>query len=189
MRQALARKERNVDIVDHIVKVIKSKSKKCIEKSDPIDENEVKRRFSMLTKPFIADCLNKNIEILQNLKITVANSMLVAKTIRTMETLVFIIPEIGLTRCPFVQAKLAKIIAQVVNEIKRQRVRGLKSHSSQYRQTPTTPKKTHVTVTSTQQIIGESHYTEFIGELSELDKPGMSAQSKQDYKSNPQEFV
>lgn len=169
MRQQILRKGQNTDIVDKIVENIEKLSDKYLKRVDPAIFDEVSRRFSMLTRPFVVNCFEKVNRVFQSLKIQVPSALVAARTIRSMEVQVLIIPRIGNSKCEFVRAKVAGIISNIMLEIGEQRVSHIRYSISRYsnieEKLAAFSYGRHVVLDESEEIIGQSPYNEFIGVL------------------------
>lgn len=174
MRKEIVKKEQNLDIVDRFMKNIEFFLAKYTKSIDPENVEEISRRFSVLSRPFVTNCLDKMNTMLQNLKVSVSSAELVSKTGRVMEILAIVIPEIGASKCVVVRARIAELIAQTTEAIIRERLIFIKSI---YRKRndqegvvgsereSINVRKSRVIVGELSNIIGESSYDEFVGEL------------------------
>lgn len=174
MRKEIVKKEQNLDIVDRFMKNIEFFLAKYTKSIDLANMEEISRRFSVLSRPFVTNCLDKMNTMLQNLKVSVSSAELVAKTGRVMEILAIVIPEIGTSKCVVVRARIAELIAQTTEAIIRERLIFIKSI---YRKRndqdgvigsereSINVRKSRVIVGELSNIIGESSYDEFVGEL------------------------
>lgn len=115
-------------IVEIIVNRVQTMQKKYLKTVDSSQLEEVSRRLSMLTRPFVAENLEKISQILYNLKINVSNSTLVHTTLSLMQATVILIPDIGPTKCVLVRERTAEFISRAINYIRNNRVRRLKSN-------------------------------------------------------------
>lgn len=132
-RRLTLRREKEIDksmekIVEIIVNRVQNMPKKYWETVDSSQVEEVSRRLSMLTRPFVAESLEKMTQILRNLKINVSNATLVHTTLSLMQSTVILIPDIGPTKCALVRKRTAEFVSQAINYIKNGRVKGLKSN-------------------------------------------------------------
>lgn len=177
LRREIARKARCNVIAEKVTKQAKILSGKYLKLVDQKDFEEISRRFSMLTEPFITECLKKVTSVLQDLKIPVSSATLVQTLLATMTQLVVIIPQIGPTKCVLVRERVAGFISQIITQIKNDRLKHIRNNwikrkracecdvSTADEKDSTSGK--HVSVDDYAQIIGESSFSfdEFIGHL------------------------
>lgn len=150
-------------------------SKKYLKTVEQENFEEISRRFSMLTEPFIAECFKKMNDVLHNLKITVSSATLVEKLLSLMAQLVVIIPEIGPTKCILVRERVATLISHIIVQIKNDRLKNIRDHwikKNRHVEIDTTTDEKHsinkhVSVDDYVHTIGESSFSfdEFIGDL------------------------
>lgn len=116
-QKSILKKEQNEDIVEKIIKNIELLWDGYKETVEPANFEEVSRRFSMLTRPFVTDCLGEEIELLQNLKIPAPPALLAARTIKMMKLRVLIIPQFKNSICAFIREKIADAILQTLKDL------------------------------------------------------------------------
>lgn len=182
MRREMAKKERNSDIVEKFMKNIELLQEKYIKTIDPADLEEVSRRLALLKPPFIAECVECVSSTLQCLNIPVSSAVLAARARRIIELRTIIIPKIGASRCTFVRERIAELISLTIKHIKNERIKTIKEYKIQeseaeaeteaegIEEKSTSPLKIRstVVVSDSAEIIGESQYSEFIGDLAEI---------------------
>lgn len=192
MRNDFSKKGRNGEIVEKILKNIAKFKAKYISKVDPLDLDEVQRRLSMFTQPFVTDCVDRVSQTLQYLKIDVSAALLASKTLKVMELRSIILPEIGASKCVLVRERITQIISNTIFQILVDRLKSIKNRinkvndearesrnevtseeenkSNRKRSETEYKKKGTVSVHENEKtIIGESSYGEFIGELAAID--------------------
>lgn len=176
LRRELARSKQSGEIVEKILAQIKEQHKYYLKQVNIIELDEVSRRIGMLTQKFVADCLKKVNGVFQNLKIHVSSATMVSKVMEMMEQQIFVIPEIGVTKCVLVRSCIAEIISQTVIRIKNQRLKSVKNGSFRMSQLDignAGVKKSKsidqlskkVCVNDSKEVIGTSSYDEFIGSV------------------------
>lgn len=171
--QNIARGMRNKQTADMVVKKVKILSKRYLKTVDPDDFEEVSRRISTLTEPFIKDSVRIVSCILGNLKITVSSATLVSKLGSIMAQSAVIIPEIGRTKCVLLRKLAAEFIFKATTQIKNERARQIrgnwnrKYHKGIMSEDEGRQHGKRVSMDELTEIIGESSfsYDEFIGEL------------------------
>lgn len=179
IRKEIAKKERNADMVDKIVKHIELLQAKYMKSVEPKDLDEVLRRVSMLQRSFIADCVENLSITLKNLKISLSSGILAARTIKIMELRIIVLPDIGTTNCVVVRERIADLISQTVEQIIAERVQNLKDAWTRREQretddddeklmSPSNKKNTVMVDNEPTKIIGKSQYSEFIGNLAKI---------------------
>lgn len=165
VRKEIGKKEQVLDILDKIMRNIKILSAKYMKSEDSADFEEISRRFSVFSRSFVNDHLNLINKIFRKLQIPVSSAVLVAKTIRVMETQAIVIPGIGLSKCVIVRERIADLIVQTINRIIAERLVFLKSTEIsnkfedkviEIESESVNSKKKHVIVGETANIIGES---------------------------------
>lgn len=104
--------KQKVDLVDEIVKYMEKSSVKYMKKVDPDNFEEVSRRFSMLTRPLVVDCIRREHELFQILKMHIPPTLFAARAIRMMQLRVLTVPRIGNSKCEFIRQKIAEIISK-----------------------------------------------------------------------------
>lgn len=165
VRKEIVKKEQVLDIVDKIMRNLKILSAKYMKSVDLADFEEISRRFSVFSRTFVNGRLNIINEIFRKLQIPVSSAILVAKTIRIMETQAIVIPELGLSKCVIVRERIADLIFQTINKIIAERLIFLKATeiSNKFEEKvveiegeSVDSKKRHVSVGETANIIGES---------------------------------
>lgn len=165
VRKEIVKKEQVLDIVDKIMRNLKILSAKYMKSVDLVDFEEISRRFSVFSRTFVNDRLNIINEIFRKLQIPVSSAILVAKTIRVMETQAIVIPGIGLSKCVIVRERIADLIFQTINKIIAERLIFLKATEIsnkfedkvvEIERESVDSKKRHVSVGETANIIGES---------------------------------
>ncbi|XP_055301244.1 uncharacterized protein LOC129567897 [Sitodiplosis mosellana] len=190
LRGEIAKKERNADVVEKFMKNIELLKVKYMESFDPADSKEVYRRFALLKQPFITECVEIASSTLQHLNLPVSAAVLAARTRRIMELRSIIIPEIGASKCVFVQGRVAELISLTIKHIKNERLKTIKdcwnkrklreaeteAEASDHKSKNASPKKRiTVSVNESSKIIGESAYSEFIGDLAQISASGLTA--------------
>lgn len=180
VRKEIGKKEQVLDIVDKIMRNIRILSAKYTKSVDSADFEEFSRRFSVFSRSFVNDRLNIINKIFQQLQIPVSSAILVAKTIRAMETQAIVIPGIGLSKCVIVRERIADLIFQTINKIIAERLVFLKSTGIsnkledkfvEIESESVDSKKKHVSVGETANIIGESSCDEEILDMISNRKP------------------
>lgn len=165
VRKEIVKKEQVLDIVDKIMRNLKILSAKYMKSVDLVDFEEISRRFSVFSRTFVNGRLNIINEIFRKLQIPVSSAILVAKTIRVMETQAIVIPGIGLSKCVIVRERIADLIFQTINKIIAERLIFLKATEIsnkfedkvvEIERESVDSKKRHVSVGETANIIGES---------------------------------
>lgn len=165
VRKEIVKKEQVLDIVDKIMRNLKILSAKYMKSVDLADFEEISRRFSVFSRTFVNGRLNIINEIFRKLQIPVSSAILVAKTIRIMETQAIVIPELGLSKCVIVRERIADLIFQTINKIIAERLIFLKATeiSNKFEEKvveiegeSVDSKKRHVSVGETANIIGDS---------------------------------
>lgn len=126
MRKEIANKSRYAKVVGKIITNLQPFRIQCKKLADPIDVEEVSRQLSLFNSPFIADCADIVGSMLYCLRLSVPPAAFAVKTMRVMEIRSIIVPEIGAPKCVFLREKVAKIIADTVNNIRDVRFDGIK---------------------------------------------------------------
>lgn len=164
-------------IAEKVAKQAKILSGKYLKLIDQKNFEEISRRFSMLTEPFIAECLKKITSVLQDLKIPVSSATLVETLLATMIQLIVIIPKIGPSKCVLVRERVAGFISNIIIQIKNDRLKHIRDNwikrkrASEYDVSTADEKdltsSKHVSVDDYAHVIGESSFSfdEFIGHL------------------------
>ncbi|XP_055301243.1 uncharacterized protein LOC129567896 [Sitodiplosis mosellana] len=176
LRREFARKERSKVIIEKVRKQAQKLSESYLKLVDQKDFKEIFRRFSMLTEPFIAECLKKVNSVLQDLKIVVSGATLVEKLLSIMTQLVVMRPEIGQSRCVLIRQRVAGFIVHTITQIKNDRLKHIKNNwikkqRNAFHEGDTSDEKDstskHVSMDDSAHIIGESAFSfdEFIGDL------------------------
>lgn len=189
----MAKKERNADMVEKFMKTIERLQAKYIKSVDPSNLDEVSRRLALLKQPFIAECVEIVSFTLQNLNIHVSSAVLAARAGRIMELQATIIPKIGISKCVFVKERVVELISHTIRHIKNDRFKTIKacwaSRKIEENETVASdpkakshhdPKaddhKKRITVAPKEsEIIGESQYSEFIGDLAGISERRLTA--------------
>lgn len=167
IRKEIRKKEQNVDIVDKIMKNIQILSTKYKKSVDLDNVEEFSRRFSVLSRSFVSNCLNIMNETLRKLRISLSSATLAAKIVRVMEVQAVVIPEIGVSECVLVRERVAKLIEQTMNEIIKERLifiqngRHFRIETVNHGRESFSSKKSRVMVNDSADIIGESAYPSF----------------------------
>lgn len=99
LRREMAIKRSNDMLVEMIVKKFEPFSKKYLKSVDPLNLEEVSRRFALLSPQLVASCLEKISQVYLNLKMTLSSVDLVRYTLALMQQKVIILPDIGPTKC------------------------------------------------------------------------------------------
>lgn len=193
IRRAMAKKERNTDIIEKFMKTIERLQAKYIKSVDPLNSDEVSRRLALLKQPFIAECVEIVSFTLQNLNIKVSSAVLASRAGRILELQAAIIPKIGISKCVFVKERIAEFISHTIRQIKNDRFKTIKAcwvnrkkqevkavandPKAKSHDDPKTndPKKRMTVASNESQIIGESQYSEFIGDMAEISEKGHTA--------------
>lgn len=165
VRKEIVKKEHVLDIIDKILRNTKILSAKYIKSVDSADLEEISRRFSVFSRSFVTDRVNIMNEIFRKLQIPISSAILVAKTVRVMETQAIIIPEIGISKCIIVRERIADLIFKTINKIIAERLVVLRATEisnnfedkvAEIENGSVDSKKRQVTVGETAKIIGES---------------------------------
>lgn len=181
MRREIATKERSKEIIERVAKQAKKRSEEYLKLIDQKDYEEISRRFSMLTEPFITECLKRVNQVLHELKIVVSGATLVDRLISIMTQMLVIIPEIGPTKCVLVRKRVAEFIAHTITQIKNDRLKCIRENRVKKKNkqeideseisTADERFNKHVSMNDSAHIIDESkfiylsNFDEFIGEL------------------------
>lgn len=170
-------------IIERVAKQAKILSEEYLKLVDQKDYEEISRRFSMLTEPFITECLKRVNQVLHELKIVVSGATLVEKLISIMTQLIVIIPGIGPTKCVLVRERVAAFIAHTITQIKNDRLKCIRESWIKKKKkdeekldkseisTEDERSNKHVSMDDSAHIIEESefiylsNFDEFIGEL------------------------
>lgn len=183
MRREMAKKELNGDLVERIMKSIELLKAKYIGSVDPMDLDEVMRRFALLKKPFIEECVEIASSTLLRLDILVSAAVLVSKTRRIIELRSIIIPEIGASQCVLVRQRVAEFISLTINYITKERLEAMKGDWKREKiaeakaeieavtidqKSKVSDRRLTVLVNESEEIIGQSAYSEFIGNLTQV---------------------
>lgn len=183
LRREIAKKELNGEVVKKMMKSIELLKAKYIDSVDPMDSDEVMRRIALLKKPFIAECVEIASSTLLRLGILVSAAVLVAKTRRIIELRSIIIPEIGASKCVLVRQRVAEFISLTINHIKKERLEAIKDDRKRReiaeaeaeveaetidQKSETSNRRLTVAVDESKKIIGQSAYSEFIGNLTQI---------------------
>lgn len=118
MRAEKAEKKQREQIVEKIYKRVQIFSKCFVDMVDPMNLEEVFRRFSVLTKPFISECLSQVHVVHQKLNIRISAETLVSRTIALMEEKVILVPSIGPTECVVIRQRAAELLSSTVTNIR-----------------------------------------------------------------------
>lgn len=115
-QKSVSKREQNTYIIDKIMQTIPKLSDKYMKTVGPDEYEEVSRRLSKLTRPFVTDCLQGEIDMFKNLKIQAPSVLLATRTIKIMTLRVLIIPQMGNSKCEFLRREIAVIISQSIIE-------------------------------------------------------------------------
>lgn len=156
LRKEIARKERCKVILEKVAKQAQTLSKKYLKLIHQKDFDEVSRRFSVLTEPFIALCMKMMNSIHNELKIQICSATLLQHLISIMHRLVVIIPEIGLTKCILVRERVAGFISDTITQIKDYRKKCIRDDRiREHRRSQKGTKAKNVTLTDNVEIIND----------------------------------
>lgn len=163
-----AQKMRNAEIASKIMKNIQILQRKYMERVDPADLDEVNRRLSMLTFPFVSSCIDRVSKRMNYLRIYVPSISLVGRAINLLHIYLIINPEFGKTKCSSVQKRIARIIFNTIVQIKEERFKLIKEgcikkqKAEKQHHKKKGPKK-EVSIVEHAEIIGAGSYEEFVG--------------------------
>lgn len=110
-------------LVVKFMKAIKSISPTYKPAADAKGFDEISRRFAMLTLPFVSNCVYRTDLIFDVLNIPRSSAILVQKIGDMIMMRVIVIPKVNSIDCQIVFKRVAKIVYEIIMDIKRSHLR------------------------------------------------------------------
>lgn len=107
-------------IIDKIMKRIPKDFNKYLPSTLSHQYDEILRRFSVLTRPFVTICAHKIQRFHQILNFTMSAAELLTWTIKLMKRRLVIVPGFGQIDCSLVHRRMAETVLEVIDSLKNQ---------------------------------------------------------------------
>lgn len=122
IRRAIAirkfKQEESDLIIEKIVNRIPKDFSKFIPSLYSIHNDEILRRFSLLTREFVTTCVHRARDLFHLLNFMTSNFQIIDYAIKVMQLRLIVIPEFGPINCVLVRQRIAEIISRVMNELR-----------------------------------------------------------------------
>lgn len=122
IRQAIAMRKFKQEESDLIIEKIMNRMPKDFSKFISSIHNkhndEILRRFSVLTREFVTTCVHRALEFIQLLGLVTSDFQLIHHAIEVMKLHLILIPEFSPIVCTLVRQRITETIFKVVNDLK-----------------------------------------------------------------------